>query len=360
MELMGEEVTYAKSGVDIEEVSKAKREILNLLAGTFKTREGKIGTPLDLEGHYAGLIELGNDRLLALHVDGVGTKVLVAQMMGKYDTVGIDVVAMCVNDLICVGAEPIALIDYLAVEKPDEEMSREIAKGLAEGALLSDVAVVGGETAIMPDVIKGEIPGRGFDLAAMGVGVVDRDKLITGSNMREGDVVVGLKSSGIHSNGLTLARKILFDIGGLAVNDPMPGSEKSVGEELLEPTKIYTRPILEVVKCTKVSALANITGGAFTKFERFQRFSEVGFVLNEMPEPPEIFKTIQRIGKVSDREMYKTFNMGIGFCIVCPPESRQETLKTLEDCSYKPQVIGEVTSEKGIRVRTPRREWLAY
>lgn len=357
---MGEEFTYAKSGVDLEEVSKAKREILNLLARTFKTREGKIGTPLDLEGHYAGLIDLGDDRLLALHVDGVGTKVLVAQMMEKYDTVGIDVVAMCVNDLICVGAEPIALVDYLAVEKPDEKMSREIAKGLAEGALMSDVAIVGGETAVVPDIIRGEILGRGFDLAAMAVGVVDRDELITGSKMKEGDVIVGLRSSGIHSNGLTLARKVLFEVGGLTVNDPLPGSKKSVGEELIKPTKIYTRPILEVVNRTKVSALANITGGAFTKFERFQRFSEVGFVLDKMPEPPEIFKAIQKIGKVSDREMYRTFNMGIGFCIVCPPESRQETLKTLEDCGCKPGVIGEVTSEKGIKVRTPGEEWLEY
>jgi phosphoribosylformylglycinamidine cyclo-ligase len=360
MERMGEGATYAKSGVDLEAVSKAKREILNLLAGTFKAREGKIGTPLDLEGHYAGLIELGGDRLLALHVDGVGTKVLVAQMMGKYDTVGIDVVAMCVNDLICVGAEPIALIDYLAVEKPDEEMSREIAKGLADGALMSDVAVVGGETAIMPDVIKGEISGKGFDLAAMAVGVVGRDKLITGSKMRKGDVIVGLKSSGIHSNGLTLARKVLLEVGGLNVNDSLPGLEKSVGEELLEPTKIYTKPILEVVNRTEVSALANITGGAFTKFKRFHPFSKVGFILDKMPEPPEIFKEIQRIGKVSDREMYKTFNMGIGFCVICTPESRQDTLSILEDCGSEPTVIGEVTAEKGIKVRTPGRKWLEY
>ncbi len=357
---MSEEATYAKSGVDLDQVSKARREILNLLASTFKTRAGRIGTPLEIEGHYAGLIELGDNKLLALHVDGVGTKVLVAQMMEKYDTVGIDVVAMCVNDLICVGAEPLAMIDYLAVEKPDEEMSRQIAKGLAEGACASDVAIVGGETAVMPDVIKGESPGKGFDLAAMAIGIADQGRLITGSKMRPGDIVVGLGSSGIHSNGLTLARKVFFDIGGLAVDDPLPGTRRSVGEELLEPTKIYTKPVLEVANRTGVSALANITGGAFTKLRRFQRFSEVGFDLDKMPEPPKVFKAIQEIGKISDREMYKTFNMGVGFCVVCPSKSRQETLEILASHDCKPEVIGKVTDRKGIRIRTSRGKLLDY
>lgn len=357
---MGEGATYAKSGVDLNQISKARREILTLLKSTFKTRAGKIGTPLEIEGHYAGLIDLGDNKLLALHVDGVGTKVLVAQRMEKYDTVGIDVVAMCVNDLICVGAEPIAMVDYLAVEKPDEEMSRQIAKGLAEGAHLSDVAIVGGETAIIPDVIKGEVPGKGFDLAAMAIGIVDRNKLITGSKMKPGDLLVGLRSSGIHSNGLTLARRVLFDIGRLTVDDPMPGSQRTVGEELLEPTKIYTKPVLEVVNHIEVSALANITGGAFTKLKRFQRFSEVGFDIERMPEPPRIFKAIQEIGKVSDREMHKTFNMGIGFCVVCPQESKQETLQILMNNDCKPEIIGRVTGRKGIRLRTSRGNLLEY
>lgn len=357
---MGEEATYAKSGVDLDEVSKAKREILALLAATFKTRRGKIGSPVELEGHYAGLIDLGDNRLLALHTDGVGTKVLVAQMMKRYDTVGIDAVAMCANDLICVGAEPIALVDYLAVEKPDEEMSREIAKGLAEGAQISEVAIVGGETAVMAGVIRGESPGKGFDLAAMAVGIVDRERLITGSKMREGDLILGLSSSGIHSSGLTLARQVLFEIGRLTVNDPLPGSKRTVGEELLEPTRIYTKPILDVISHAEVSALAHITGGAFTKLKRFERFSDVGFALDKMPEPPEIFKAIQEIGRISDREMYKTFNMGIGFCVICPPESKHKALDALGDYSSEPQVIGRVTERKGVKIRTPKGESLEY
>jgi len=360
MKMMGEEVTYARSGVDLEEVSKARREILKILASTFEARKGRVGSPLRIEGHYAGLIDLGDGRLLALHVDGVGTKVLVAQMMRKYDTVGIDLVAMCVNDLICVGAEPLALIDYLAVERPNEEVSREIARGLAEGAHISGVAVVGGETAVMPEVIRGESPGRGFDLAAMAVGLVDRDRLITGSRMRVGDLVIGLRSSGIHSNGLTLARHVLFDIGELAVDDPLPGFQKTVGEELLEPTRIYTKPILEVVNHAEITALAHITGGAFTKLKRLQRFSEAGFVLDKMPDPPGIFKAVQEIGGISDREMYKTFNMGIGFCVVCPPRSRGDVLETLTDHGCEPEVIGRVVREKGVRIRTPQGEWLEY
>jgi len=297
---------------------------------------------------------------LALHTDNVGTKVLVAQMMKKYDTVGIDAVAMCVNDLIYVGAEPIALVDYLAVEKPDEEISKEIAKGLAEGAQISCVAIVGGETAVVPELIRGESPGKGFDLAAMAVGIVDREKLITGSRMREGDLILGLSSSGIHSNGLTLARRVLFDIGKLNINDPLPGSKRIVGEELLEPTRIYTRPILEVINHAEISALAHITGGAFTKLKRFERFSEVGFVLDRMPEPPGIFKVLQEIGRVSDREMYKTFNMGIGFCVICPPESKQKALDVMEDQHLEAQVIGRVAERRGVRIRTPRNQWLEY
>ncbi|MCX6821589.1 MAG: phosphoribosylformylglycinamidine cyclo-ligase, partial [Candidatus Aenigmarchaeota archaeon] len=203
---MKKEFTYAKSGVDISKVKKLHKSMAESLKETFSLRDGKFGKVLTEIGHYAGLIDIGNNKVLALHTDGVGTKVLICQMLDKYDQIGIDAVAMSVNDIICLGAEPVALVDYLAIEEPNDEMINEIMKGLVEGAKQADIAIVGGETAVMKDVITG-IKGRGFDLAAMCVGIVDKDKIITGEKIISGDIIIGLESSGIHSNGLTLARK---------------------------------------------------------------------------------------------------------------------------------------------------------
>jgi len=245
-------MTYKDSGVDIKKIKKSHEKTWNQIMETFNFRDGKIGHPLKVFGHYAGLIDIGNNKILALHTDGVGTKVLVSQVLEKYDTIGIDAVAMGVNDVICVGAEPIALVDYLALEKTNDEMVEEIMKGLVEGAKQADTVIIGGETAIMADVIKG-IHGRGFDLAVTVLGVVDKDKIITGEKMKPGDIVIGLESSGIHSNGLTLARKVLL---------------REYYKELLIPTKIYVNPVLEIVKKCNVHGLANITGGAFSKLMR--------------------------------------------------------------------------------------------
>lgn len=253
--------TYAKSGVDLARVKKAHRDIARLLSSTFKLREGKVGKVLSSIGHYAGLIDVGGGLALALHADGVGTKVLVAQLMDRYDTVGIDCVAMNVNDLVCIGAEPIALVDYLVVERAEEDMIAEIMEGLVKGAELAEVAIVGGETAVMPDVIKGEVEGKGFDLAALSIGVVDRRFILTGSELRPGDVIVGVESNGIHSNGLTLARKVLLQ--DRSVYDSLPELECSIGEELLKPTFIYVKPTLKALKSLELHAIAHITGGAF-------------------------------------------------------------------------------------------------
>jgi phosphoribosylformylglycinamidine cyclo-ligase len=330
-----EEFTYAKSGVDIPRIKKAHKSIANLLKETFSSREGKFGKVLTEIGHYAGLIDIGNNKALALHVDGVGTKVLLAQTLDKYDTVGIDAVAMCVNDIICMGAEPVAMVDYLAVEEPNEEMIKEITKGLVEGAKQADVAIVGGETAVMKDVIIGK-DKKGFDLAGMVVGVVDKDKIINGEKIKSGDVVIGLESSGIHSNGLTLARKVL---------------SKDHYEELLKPTMIYVKPVLEIVNNCKVHGLANITGGAFSKLMRIGEKTEVGFLLDEMPEMLNIFKEIQEEGNISDKEMYRTFNCGIGFCIVAP-----ESRKVIEICKkhgVNARKIGKVVGERDVKIKTP-------
>ncbi|MBI4399266.1 phosphoribosylformylglycinamidine cyclo-ligase, partial [Candidatus Micrarchaeota archaeon] len=275
--------TYAKAGVNVAKI----KGIQGLIQQMTKKTKNKYMLPI--YGHYAGLLKIKNQQL-ALHTDSAGTKVLVAQYLGKYDTIGIDAVAMNVNDIICIGANPIALLDYLALEKDDESLVYEIMKGLVKGAREAKCSIVGGETAIMPDVIKGLEGKTGFDLACTCLGILE--KKITGSEIREGDLIIGLRSSGLHSNAYSLARKVL-PLGSWA-------------KELLTPTKIYVKPIMQTVKKLRISGLANITGGAFSKLTRLNQ--KHGFLLHSMPEPNEIFEEIQKRAKLSDREMYRTFN----------------------------------------------------
>jgi len=329
------EFTYAKSGVDISKVKKLHKSMAESLKETFSSRSGKFGKVLTEIGHYAGLIDIG-DKALALHVDGVGTKVLIAQILNKYDTIGIDCVAMCVNDIICIGAEPVSLVDYIALEEPNEKIMNEIMKGLMEGAKQSNISIVGGETAVMKDVITG-IKGKGFDLAAMCVGVVDKDKIITGEKMISGDVVIGLESSGIHSNGFTLARKVL---------------PKKYYKELLKPTMIYVEPVLEIIKNCEIHGLANITGGAFSKLMRIGEIAGVGFLLDDMLDLPEIFKLIQKLGKISEKEMYRTFNCGIGFCIIVPENMYEKITQICKNYRINSRKIGKIVKEKNVRVKT--------
>jgi phosphoribosylformylglycinamidine cyclo-ligase len=234
------------------------------------------------------------------------------------------------------GAEPVCLVDYLAVEKTDEKMINEIMKGLAEGAKKADVAIVSGETAVMKDVITG-VKERGFDLAGMCVGVVDKDKIITGEKMKVGDVVIGLESSGIHSNGLTLARKVL---------------SSKYYKELLKPTSIYVKSVLEIVNNCEVHGLANITGGAFSKLMRIGEKAGVGFLLDNIPEMPEIFKIIQKKGNISDREMYRTFNCGIGFCVVVPENESERVIEICKKYRINAKKIGRVVGEKNVKIKS--------
>jgi phosphoribosylformylglycinamidine cyclo-ligase len=350
-----EEWTYAKAGVDTESGQKSVSEIWKLISQTFKFRKGKTGTPVDLKGHYAGLVDIGaGERLLALHADNVGTKVIVAQLLERYNTVGIDLVAMNVNDIICVGAEPIALIDYLTVEKYDSNLIREITEGIVEGARRASIAVVGGETASVPDIVHGTRGGFGFDLAGTSIGLVDRNSVITGEKIRSGDTVIGLESSGIHSNGLTLARKVLLETSRLNVHDNLPGTDLEVGEVLLTPTKIYSPEILEVIKENEIHGLAHITGGAFTKLRRIAQYAHVGFKLEKLPKPPYIFEVIAKLGSVGEQEMYRTFNMGIGFCIVTPRSQVEQVAATCQRHGTKAITIGEVVKDESIAIRTHR------
>lgn len=340
--------SYAEAGVDVAEIKRRHEDLAKIFSSTFRFRRGKVGSVYYGIGHYAGLIDLKNGRLLATHIDGVGTKVIIAQKLNRYNTVGIDCVAMNVNDIICVGAEPLAFLDYLALKKPDEHLVKEIALGVVKGASMAGVAVVGGETAVLPDLLADD--ERTFDLAGAVVGLVEKDKLVTGDKIEAGEVVVGVNSSGIHSNGLTLARKLLLN--KYSLHDIIPPLERSLGDELLEPTLIYVKPVLELLrKKIYVSGLAHITGGAFSKLTRLTKGSNLGFNIDEPPEPQPIFKLIQEEGKLSDEEMYRTFNMGVGFCIITKEDHVGDVEKTFRKHGFKTKPIGKVVKGSGVTVK---------
>jgi phosphoribosylformylglycinamidine cyclo-ligase len=351
-----DEYTYAKSGVDIKAQKNAHQIIGELIAKTYEFRKGKFGEVIGEYGHYAGLIDIGNDLCLAMHVDGVGTKVMIAEMLNKYDTIGIDLIAMHANDIICMGAEPVALEDYLAIESVNDEIIHQIMIGLVEGAKQADMAIIGGETAIMPDVIKGLKPGNGIDLSGMSTGVVKKDKIITGEKIKVEDSIIGLKSSGIHSNGYTLARKAFFEIEKVKPTDPLSQEHNiSVGEELLKPTKIYVKPVLKILNEVgdAVHGLAHITGGAFSKLNRLRpKNTNIGFLLDQLPDPPFVFKKIQKITNLSNEELYKTFNMGIGFCIIAEQSTSNKIVEICNEFNFPAQLIGKITDQNNIVIKT--------
>ncbi|WP_049982560.1 phosphoribosylformylglycinamidine cyclo-ligase [Halorubrum sp. BV1] len=287
-----DELTYADAGVDIDASEAATAALIGAVGGDV---EGE-GTDSD----YAGLIDIG-DRYLALATDGVGTKLLVAEALGDYSTIGIDCVAMNVNDLVAAGVRPVAFVDYLAVEAPDERFSEQVGEGLSRGAELADMALVGGETAVMPDVIKG------LDLAGTCAGLAPKDGVFDGS-AQPGDALVGWRSSGIHSNGLTLAREATTREH--AYDDPCPfDGYETLGEALLEPTRIYA-DLLDPLREHDVRGAAHITGGGWTNLERL---GDNRYVVDDPFDSQPVFEFVQSEGNVSDEEMHRTFNMGTGF-----------------------------------------------
>jgi phosphoribosylformylglycinamidine cyclo-ligase len=313
--------------INISHVRKIQRSLLEQIKTTFKLRAGKYGEPLPIYGHYGGVFQIEKERLV-IHCDGVGTKVLVAQQLGKYDTIGIDAVAMNVNDIICLGAEPLVGVDYIALAKEDDFLVSEIMKGLVNGAEESDCAIIGGETAIVPDLLKNS---KTFDLTFTVVGRVVNKEVITGNRIRVGDIIIGLESSGLHSNGYTLARKVL-DI-------------KKWGKQMLAPTRIYVKPVLEIVDLCDVHGVAHITGGAFSKITRLN--DNVGYLFDNMPKPKGIFEALYE--KVHDtRHMYTTFNMGIGMVIVVDQKDENTIKAVAKKYGVNASVIGRVNEEKGI------------
>lgn len=319
-------LTYAESGVDIHQENRS----IEAMKAVLKTRRTGFGAPMTEIGHYAGLLDMGGFAL-AMTTDGVGSKVLIANAISKWDTVGIDCIAMNVNDLYAIGAEPIAFVDYLAVEKVNPERAAQIAVGLARGAEISNMTIVGGETASLPEIIKG------FDLAGTAIGVVDKDKVVTGEKIREGDVLVGVPSSGLHSNGYTLARRIIAE-SKYTYFDAMPGEKNTIGEELLTPTRIYPE-IVELVKRCDVHGLAHITGSGLLKL---RRISSLGFEITDPLEPQPIFRFLQEQGNVEDEEMYRTFNMGMGFVVALAEDEAKEACRIMGPGS---RIVGSVVKE---------------
>ncbi len=330
--------TYNKAGVNIKKIRSMQKNIGKMVSESYSFQE--VGKIVSGFGHYSGLINIGN-HVLALHTDGVGTKVLVAQQMKCFDTIGIDCIAMNVNDIICTGAEPFAFVDYIGLKKVNHELVKKIVKGLIAGAKVAKTAIVGGETAVVPEMLAGNNEDM-FDLAGTAIGIIQDKKLILGNNIKIGDIILGLESSGLHSNGYTLARKVLAKY---PIDEIPEFLTQSVGEELLIPTKIYVQPVMELIKYRKVTVhgLAHITGGSFTKLKRLN--NRVRYNLSNLSPPFGIFKQLQKDGNIDVKEMYRTFNMGIGFCIILPKANIDQTISIMEKNKIKVYQIGEVDSK---------------
>lgn len=315
-----------KYQIDVSHVKKMQSSIWDQIKSTFAFRKG-YGAPLPIFGHYGGVFDCDGQKLV-IHTDGVGTKLLVAQDVGKFDTVGIDAIAMSVNDILCMGAETLVGVDYIALAKEDENLVADLMKGLVAGAREADCAIIGGETAIVPDLLHDE---KAFDLTFTAVGRIRSKEIITGERISEGDVLVGLESSGIHSNGYTLARRSL--------------DQKKWGKEMLAPTKIYCKPVLEMISAVDVHGIGHITGGAFSKLMRLNK--NVLYELDSMPKPSPLFNALAE-KTPSLRDLYTTFNMGIGMVIAVDAGEEGNVRQIAKKHGVAANVIGKVRKGRGV------------
>lgn len=323
---------YARAGVDQAAADAAVSALLESL-GRIDT--GKPSLQVIPPGHYASVIRISNDTGLALSADGVGTKLLVAEQLGRWDTVGIDCVAMNVNDVICVGAEPVAMLDYVAVPSADPQVMRELGTGLRSGAELAGIEIPGGELAQLGEIV------RGLDLVGACAGIVGLDSLVTGAAIEPGDPVIGLPSSGLHSNGYTLVRKALE---GIPLDDERLG--RPLGDVLLEPTEIYVPAVLELLRSpVDVRGLAHVTSGGLANLLRLK--VEVGYEIDDPLPVLPIFELIRELGKVSDEEMHEVFNMGCGFCCVVAAADERPALDLLRRHYPRAKPIGRATDRPG-------------
>jgi phosphoribosylformylglycinamidine cyclo-ligase len=344
--------TYSEAGVDTDREEIGLTRLVERLRRTFPSSPG-LGEVVIKIGYFANVINLGTIGL-AIAADGVGTKVLIAQMMDKYDTIGIDCVAVNVNDLLCVGARPISMVDYIALQDPDPDLLDDISKGLYEGARLAEISIPGGEIAQLREIVKGYKEGYGFDLAGMAVGTVPLDRIIIGRDLQAGDVIIGIESSGIHSNGLSLARRVLFEDNHFAITDIVAPLKHSLGEELLKPTHIYTREVAAILaEGIRVKALIHITGDGFLNLTRVE--AKVSFIIDRLPPPPPIFSLIETYGRVSPAEMFRVYNMGIGFCVIVPPPDTERVLAIIQAHGKQAYPIGYITADQAQYVRITQR-----
>ena len=337
---------YEEAGVASVNLQRGFISLIEQLKATFGSGARN---PLLAFGHFANVLDIGYPKAIAISTDGVGTKAIVAQMLDRYDTIGIDCVAMNANDILCVGAEPIAMVDYIAVEAADDELLSEIGKGLVEGARRANITVPGGEISQIPQIIQSHRPRRGFDLVGTCIGIVDKDRLVTGEKIEPGDVILGLASSGIHSNGFTLARKALFEEAHYALDEDISGLGGSLGDELLEPTRIYVPEVLRMLKeALEIKALVHITSDGFLNLARVTH--RIGFVIEFLPEPPPIFSLIQEHKHVPDSEMFLVYNMGVGFCVIASPESVERVLEIAKEADYEAWRLGHCVEDSEKRV----------
>lgn len=336
---------YMESGVNLEAGYESVRRIKSHVART------KVKGVIDSIGAFGGMFDLSalgyKEPVLISGTDGVGTKLMLAFKMDKHDTIGQDVVAMCVNDVLVQGAMPIFFLDYVAVGKNFPEQIEQIVKGVADGCELSECGLIGGETAEMPDMYEvGD-----YDLAGFCVGVVEKSKLITGEKVKKGNKVIGLPSTGVHSNGFSLVRKIVMKDNNLDLNgyrDVFDG--KSLGEALLTPTRIYVKTIKRLLEQVEVNGMCHITGGGF--YENVPRIIPQGLCAKldtKVIDTPKIFNFLQEVGQVPKEEMYNVFNMGIGFMIIVDEDKADKTMEVLKSLGEKPVLLGEVVEgEEGV------------
>ena len=353
------ELTYKDAGVDLDLYEQAMAKLPDLMQKTHTPRV------MPMPGGFAGLFQLGtntrlfkknyNDPVLVSGTDGVGTKLKVAIAAGKYDTVGIDLVGMCVNDCLCVGAEPLFFLDYLALGKDDPELIGQLVEGVSAACCETGMALLGGETAIMPDVYQ----AGDFDMAGFSVGVGEKDQIIDGTRLiKPDDVLIGLASSGFHSNGYSLVRKVVTDVAGLSYDDHIADLNQTVAEILLEPTRLYVKPLLSVLDDlnlrTSVHGLAHITGGGLPdNIERILPENCAADIDTTTWTRPPAFQWLQSLGGISQNEMFRVFNMGIGFVLIVDPSVADEICQKISNQNIAAAVIGRIrNAPRGVKLHT--------
>jgi phosphoribosylformylglycinamidine cyclo-ligase len=347
---------YQEAGV-LTNTELGLEALLKSVRRTEDHRRGRLGLSVLDVGYFANVVDIGRGMGLALSTDGVGSKVLIAEMTGRYDTIGIDCVAMNVNDVICVGAEPMSMLDYIGIERATPQVLEAIGRGLYEGARQARVNIVGGEISQIPEIIRGTAKGSGLDLIGMCVGLVPIDKVNVGQDVVPGDVIIGLESNGIHSNGLSLARRVFFERAGFAPDRHLDELGKTVGEELLVPTRIYVQEVVDLLEQgLPIHAMIHVTSDGLFNLTRIK--PAVGFVIDNLPPSQPVFDCIGKLGGVDDAEMYRVFNMGVGFCLIVPDDPAvlkgvADTMRRHDTESFR---IGKVVEDPERHVWVPQRK----